>query len=439
MTEVHQFGHASTLGDHVRVLRRRKWIVIATTLVVTALALYMSSHKTVTLPRGRAGPDQPDVARVRRHRHGVPRADPIRNALTQSLLANGPAVAERVDKLPEFQGREPRRARRRRLRSLVGYVGFALVRVDCVEPGLRGRARERVRHGVRRTGSGQHDGVHSPAAAEDPGPDGRRFSSRAAVGLRSTRTTRSRRRRCRSPRRCRARRPSLPARPAARRRTARSRSGTGSSASSSALMLGVGLAFLWNALDTRIRGAAEVADRLGLPLLARVPEPPRASAREAEARDARGARERPGRGVPDAAHEPRVREPRARRALDHGHERPRGGGQVDDGRQSRRRVRPHRQAGRARRSRPSPPVDRAFLQSERAPRAHGHRARARRSRRGARVGRHLAAARRQQRRPALQRERRHRRPPRGAADRPAPARCRRVHGEPGRHARSCAS
>ena len=41
-------------------------------------------------------------------------------------------------------------------------------------------------------------------------------------------------------------------------------------------MLGVGLAFLWNALDTRIRGAAEVSDRLGLPLLARVPEPPRA-------------------------------------------------------------------------------------------------------------------------------------------------------------------
>src|SRR5262249_53858096 len=41
------------------------------------------------------------------------------------------------------------------------------------------------------------------------------------------------------------------------------------------LLLGIGLAYLWNALDTRIRGAAEVADRLGLPLLARVPEPPR--------------------------------------------------------------------------------------------------------------------------------------------------------------------
>jgi polysaccharide biosynthesis transport protein len=41
------------------------------------------------------------------------------------------------------------------------------------------------------------------------------------------------------------------------------------------LMLGLGLAFLRDHLDTRVRSAAEVSDRLGLPLLARVPEPPR--------------------------------------------------------------------------------------------------------------------------------------------------------------------
>ena len=41
------------------------------------------------------------------------------------------------------------------------------------------------------------------------------------------------------------------------------------------LFLGVGLAFLREALDTRVRSAEEVADRLELPLLARLPEPPR--------------------------------------------------------------------------------------------------------------------------------------------------------------------
>ncbi len=41
------------------------------------------------------------------------------------------------------------------------------------------------------------------------------------------------------------------------------------------LVLGLGLAFLWEALDTRIRSADELEHQLGLPLLARIPEPPR--------------------------------------------------------------------------------------------------------------------------------------------------------------------
>ncbi len=41
------------------------------------------------------------------------------------------------------------------------------------------------------------------------------------------------------------------------------------------LLLGVGLAFLWEALDTRVRSADDIAARLGLTFLARIPEPPR--------------------------------------------------------------------------------------------------------------------------------------------------------------------
>jgi Mrp family chromosome partitioning ATPase/capsular polysaccharide biosynthesis protein len=40
-------------------------------------------------------------------------------------------------------------------------------------------------------------------------------------------------------------------------------------------VLGIGLAFLWEALDTRVRSAAEIGERLGLPLLARIPAPNR--------------------------------------------------------------------------------------------------------------------------------------------------------------------
>jgi Mrp family chromosome partitioning ATPase/capsular polysaccharide biosynthesis protein len=41
------------------------------------------------------------------------------------------------------------------------------------------------------------------------------------------------------------------------------------------LVLGIALAFLREALDTRVRGADEIAERVDLPLLARLPEPPR--------------------------------------------------------------------------------------------------------------------------------------------------------------------
>lgn len=41
------------------------------------------------------------------------------------------------------------------------------------------------------------------------------------------------------------------------------------------LVLGLGLAFLREALDTRVRSAQEIGDRLGLPLLGRVPAPPK--------------------------------------------------------------------------------------------------------------------------------------------------------------------
>jgi Mrp family chromosome partitioning ATPase/capsular polysaccharide biosynthesis protein len=41
------------------------------------------------------------------------------------------------------------------------------------------------------------------------------------------------------------------------------------------LLLGIIIAFLRDAVDTRIRAAEEIGDRLGVPLLARIPEPPR--------------------------------------------------------------------------------------------------------------------------------------------------------------------
>lgn len=48
------------------------------------------------------------------------------------------------------------------------------------------------------------------------------------------------------------------------------------------LLVGAGLMFLVEALDTRVRSGTEIAERLDLPLLARIPEPPRKLAKNDE-------------------------------------------------------------------------------------------------------------------------------------------------------------
>lgn len=48
------------------------------------------------------------------------------------------------------------------------------------------------------------------------------------------------------------------------------------------IVVGLGLAFLREALDTRVRSADQVGERLGIPLLARIPEPPKKLREEAK-------------------------------------------------------------------------------------------------------------------------------------------------------------
>ena len=114
------------------------------------------------------------------------------------------------------------------------------------------------------------------------------------------------------------------------------------------LMLGIGLAFARDALDTRVRSADGDRRRARDPA-ARADAG--AAARSFGATNTLVMMAEPARpsvgGVPHAALQPRVRQPRPRRPLDPGHERAREGGQVDH------RLQPRRHAG-ARRARGSP-------------------------------------------------------------------------------------
>ena len=127
------------------------------------------------------------------------------------------------------------------------------------------------------------------------------------------------------------------------------------------------------------------ASTLGLPLLARIPPPPKKLAKDdelvmiAQPRAAPAEAFRVLRTNLDFA---RLGVEDARSVL--AHERGRAGGQVDDGRQPRGRARARRQARRARRPRPAPAVPRPLLPAHPRVGSDRRRARERNAGRGAR-------------------------------------------------------
>ena len=118
---------------------------------------------------------------------------------------------------------------------------------------------------------------------------------------------------------------------------AATRRGTASSGSRSGILLGLGLAFLREALDTHVRTADSVARRLGLPILAQIPQPPRSLRERRPAGDARPPRLDLRRAVPHPQDAARPDQSRSAGEDDHGDERGRGRGEVDHGRQPRGR------------------------------------------------------------------------------------------------------
>ena len=137
------------------------------------------------------------------------------------------------------------------------------------------------------------------------------------------------------------------------------------------IVLGLGLAFLRDHLDTRIaappRSPSGSAYRSSPAFGAGAQ-----SAQEQSARHGRRAGESGRRAVPRPGDEPRVRHARAAAEDDHGHERLPGRGQVDDGGQPRGHARAHRQARRTRRPRPAAAVRPRALPRSPGARPHDH-------------------------------------------------------------------
>ena len=296
-------------------------------------------------PRGRA---HRDPARVRRRgsarRHaGEARPGAARRAERRSssagvkgmtpggLLGSASVVPVERDEHPHLHASRTTTPRRRSELATAYAKAFTTYRGELDSQAVRTARRRSQRkltqleaNGEGRSAARGQPALEGPAARDAPG----------AADVADVRDPHRRRRRARSPRR---------------------RGGTRMLGLMLGLVLGLGLAFVVEALDTRVRSATEVGERLGLP--AARPRPAAAEgAREGRpARDDRAADRHERRGVPHAAHEPRLRDARERRRPhDPRHERRRAGGEVDDRGQPRDRRGTVGAPRRARRPRPAP-------------------------------------------------------------------------------------
>jgi polysaccharide biosynthesis transport protein len=263
-----------TIRDYARLLLRRKWTVLATVVLVPALAvafalrqesLYQSSAK-VLLKQGNLAAVLAGVADYSYY------VDPVRSAQTQIQLAETPAVASRVLKAAGIKNGDPN--------GLLGSVAITPeANADILnftvtnhDPALAQRlanayAREytlfrrkldtetlqsALADLTRRADDLQASGRN--AYANDLRGRAEQLRTLMAVENSNAVVARS-------------------AGPAGKIQPRPKRYGIIGLAFG--LMLAFAFAFIRDALDTRVRSAEEITQRLGIPLLARLPEPSR--------------------------------------------------------------------------------------------------------------------------------------------------------------------
>jgi capsular exopolysaccharide synthesis family protein len=270
----HAPHNAATLRDYLHTVRRRKWIIILAAIVAPVVAGYVVGRQPVTY---QASSDvllsDQNLAAVLA---GVAISDPLANGGldTQADIARVPDIARRVllrahvnDRTPDaFLGQSSVAPR-----STTNILTFTVTDRD---PAMAVRlvnayAAEytNYRHALdtnsllgarqlleRRIGTMQSQGTASGALYQNLVEKDQEIATMIALQGSNATVIRS-------------------ATGAARNHPPTYRDAV--LALILGLGLGVGLAFLRESLDTRVRSSNEIGERLGLPLLARIPEPPR--------------------------------------------------------------------------------------------------------------------------------------------------------------------
>jgi capsular exopolysaccharide synthesis family protein len=263
----------SGLSQYLRVLRRNLWIVILVTALVTATTYYMTSRQA-KIYESSADVFLGTQSLANALGAGASQSDPFRQSVTQANLARTIPVARRALRAAGLSDRRPEQLLGNSSVTPASNADILTFKVEDRNPKIAtrlaaayARAYTQYRKQLDTSSIDQalkdvstrleqlrQAGLDKTTAYADLLDNQQRLSTLQLLQGSNASLVRS----------------SLGAtqvRPRPLRDSA--------IAAALGLFLGIGLAFLREAMDTRVRSVAEAQQRLELPLLARIPEPPR--------------------------------------------------------------------------------------------------------------------------------------------------------------------
>jgi polysaccharide biosynthesis transport protein len=270
----HEKGGTPTLLDYLRVLRRWKWTFLYAVVLVPAVAVFVSLSEP---------PAYEASAKILLNRHNVtesltglpaPYVDPARTAETEAELARVPEVARRAIARARVRNLTPSDLLESSSVSASASSDFVRFAVTQQDPAI---ARRLATAYARAFTSYRHD-LDTQEFARAQAAVQRRIESLETAGLKGSavyRSLRQKERQLTSLEALRTPTAVVVEEPDRTTKVGPQTARNGMIGLALGLVLGLVLAFLRDAVDTRVRSVDAIRDRLGLRLLGSLPAPPR--------------------------------------------------------------------------------------------------------------------------------------------------------------------